>query len=154
MGSAYLPSDAVGRAVDRNASTVNGARDRCEVRLQIRGRIRGRARSVTTETAAGLRLLAEALPPGAAVPVPREWLLELLGGVLQATSSSPQPDEELDDHLMTVAEVAVRLGVTKDWIYHHRKELPFAVKLGRRVLRFSAVKLERYLEARRRGSAA
>ncbi len=55
---------------------------------------------------------------------------------------------------MTVAEVAMRLGVTKDWIYHHRKELPFAVKLGRRVLRFSAVKLERYLEARRRASAA
>jgi hypothetical protein len=35
---------------------------------------------VTAEAAAGLRRLAEALPTGSAVPVPREWLLDLLGG--------------------------------------------------------------------------
>jgi hypothetical protein len=28
----------------------------------------------------GLRELAESLPPGTAVPVPREWLLQIIGG--------------------------------------------------------------------------
>jgi excisionase family DNA binding protein len=107
--------------------------------------------------AAALRELAEALPPGAAVSVPREWLLELLDD----TAAGVRPPDllqtsahEPEDRLLTVDEAAQRLGVTKDWIYHHVKELPFAVKLGRRVLRFSALKLERYLEARRRGTAA
>jgi predicted DNA-binding transcriptional regulator AlpA len=105
---------------------------------------------------AGLRALAEALPAGAALPVPREWLLELLA----EPEAGPLPAPpvltvvEAEDRLLTVGEAATRLGVTKDWLYHHRKDLPFAVKLSRRVLRFSAVKLERYLEARRRGSAA
>jgi predicted DNA-binding transcriptional regulator AlpA len=104
---------------------------------------------------AGLRALAEALPVGSAVPVPREWLLELLAGPLAELHAQPALTVlEPEDRLLTVDESAVRLGVTKDWLYHHRKDLPFAVKLGRRVLRFSAVKLERYLEARRRGSAA
>ncbi|SRR5712692_2830650 len=33
-----------------------------------------------SDTRGHLRALAEALPPGSAVPVPREWLLELLDG--------------------------------------------------------------------------
>jgi excisionase family DNA binding protein len=112
---------------------------------------------MTPESTAGLRSLAEALPAGSAVPVPREWLLELLAGPPAATTTA-QPTLavgiEPEDRLLTVDEAATRLRVTKDWLYHHRKELPFAVKLGRRVLRFSAVKLERYLEARRRVSAS
>jgi hypothetical protein len=43
---------------------------------------------MTSELAAGLRSLAEALPAGAAVPVPREWLLELLTTVSDASSAS------------------------------------------------------------------
>jgi hypothetical protein len=54
------------------------------------------------ETAAGLRALAEALPIGAAVTVPREWLLELLAGVSE-TSSVGTADPSIE-------EVAVRFG--------------------------------------------
>jgi excisionase family DNA binding protein len=103
-----------------------------------------------------LRALAEALPTGSAVTVPREWLLELLADAPPAPvqTSAILPAAESADRLLTIDEAAARLGVTKDWIYHHRKDLPFAVKLGRKVLRFSAQKLERYLEARRRSTAS
>ncbi len=102
-----------------------------------------------------LRALAEALPPGSAVPVPVEWLLDLLGpSSLPPATAARALAGEPEDRLLTVEEAARRLNVTKDWLYHHRKELPFAVKLGRKQLRFSAAKLERYLEARRRGTAA
>ena len=40
-----------------------------------------------------LRGLAEALPAGAAVPVPREWLLELLGAPGAASGSVATPAE-------------------------------------------------------------
>jgi hypothetical protein len=58
---------------------------------------------VNPEVAAGLRALAEALPPDAAVPVPRAWLLELLAG-MKTDRSGPLPAD------LTVAELAVRFG--------------------------------------------
>jgi excisionase family DNA binding protein len=113
---------------------------------------------MTVDLVCALRTIAEMLPPGTAVPVPRELLLELLDGRDEGVSPEGVPPSlqaapgELGDRLLTIEAAAARLGVTKDWIYHHRKELPFAVKLGRRVLRFSSAKLERYLEARGRAS--
>ncbi len=52
-----------------------------------------------------LRALAEALPAGAAVSVPRDWLLELLegSGGLQTSAKSPLAD-------LTVAELAQLFG--------------------------------------------
>ena len=49
------------------------------------------------------------------------------------------------DRLLTVAEAAVRLACSKDWLYRHR--LPFAVRNGRQ-LRFSADGLHRYIRQR------
>jgi hypothetical protein len=40
------------------------------------------------------------------------------------------------DRLLNVAEAAVKLGVTPDWLYRHHKSLPFTVRHGR-LLRFS-----------------
>lgn len=57
---------------------------------------------------------------------------------------SPGPDENL-----VVAEAARRLGVSRDWLYRHAKRLPFAVRIGRRLL-FSARGLERW-NSRRQG---
>lgn len=48
-----------------------------------------------------LRTLAEALPPGSAVPVPREQLLELLGGGGTGTPAGAD---------LTVPQVAERFG--------------------------------------------
>jgi predicted DNA-binding transcriptional regulator AlpA len=106
---------------------------------------------MTTDLAAGLRALlvyAETLPPGTVVPVPRETLLELLSpnGVPPAsTNGAGAPDESL----LTVQEVASRFGVTPDWLYRHWRAVG-GVKLGRKVLRFPASALPRYLAARRK----
>lgn len=93
-----------------------------------------------------LRLLAEGLPAGAAVPVPREWLLELLEGPPgrpQLVATEPEP-------LLTVAQAAARLKVTPAWLYKRAKGLPFAVKLSHKNLRFDPVGLAAWQEARRR----
>lgn len=60
---------------------------------------------------AGLRALAAALPAGAAVPVPREWLLELLG----ANSTDSPPGPELPSEL-TQREAARLLRVSVSYL--------------------------------------
>ena len=69
----------------------------------------------------GLRRLAEALPPGAAVSVPREWLLELLADPGQAGG----PDLTVPElaKLFTRSEASVR-----SWL--ERGEFEGAYKLG------------------------
>ncbi len=87
-----------------------------------------------------------------------EELAQLLGGLVQreelarlrlrsgalatagdgARAADQEPDENLD-----AAEAARRLGISRDWLYKNRDRLPFAVKLGRRVV-FSARGLARW----------
>jgi predicted DNA-binding transcriptional regulator AlpA len=44
---------------------------------------------------------------------------------------------------LDVAEAARRLGMSRDWLYRHAAELPFALRIGRRVV-FDSVALERW----------
>ena|SRR5258708_1794790 len=44
---------------------------------------------------------------------------------------------------LDVAEAAKRLGMSIDWLYRHASELPFALRIGRRVV-FDSVALERW----------
>ena len=99
------------------------------------------------------RAVAEALPMGTAVPIPRELLLELLDAPrgLQTTSASPTGTAAADEQLLKVEEVATRFGLSEDWLYRHWKAVG-GVKLGRKVLRFPASALPRYLAAKRKGS--
>ena len=60
---------------------------------------------MTSALAAGLRALAEALPAGTAVPVPREVLLDLLNG-------SPPPISAESGRMLTAEEVAPILNTT------------------------------------------
>src|ERR1044072_8620720 len=53
-----------------------------------------------------------------------------------------------EDRLLTVDEAASRLGVTRQWLYRHSKELPFTRKLSRKALRFSESGMQRWQEAR------
>jgi hypothetical protein len=70
---------------------------------------------MTPEGAAALRILASAWPVGIPVPIPREWLLELLEDLPSAAvRSDPEPAD------LTVAEVAARYGrspsTVRGWI--------------------------------------
>jgi predicted DNA-binding transcriptional regulator AlpA len=44
---------------------------------------------------------------------------------------------------LDVAEAAKRLGISQDWLYRHASELPFALRIGRRVV-FDSLALERW----------
>ncbi|MGN6168168.1 MAG: hypothetical protein ACTHQQ_08345 [Solirubrobacteraceae bacterium] len=57
---------------------------------------------MTPEARAGLLVLATALPPASAVSVPREWLLELLGGPDVRPQAATAPAD------VTVADLARR----------------------------------------------
>ena len=96
---------------------------------------------MTADLAGALRALAEALPPGTAVPVPRDTLLALLG---------PKPADQCPtDQLLTAEQVAARLGASEAWVYRQARRWPFARKLGRRCLRFSETGLDRWLANRK-----
>ncbi len=53
------------------------------------------------------------------------------------------------DHLLDVEETAKLLCVEEDWLYRHHKKLPFARKLGPKMLRFSYQGLQKYLSTRK-----
>jgi predicted DNA-binding transcriptional regulator AlpA len=69
-----------------------------------------------------------------------------LAARLSAPPAAPtnQSKAREPDRLMTVDEVAVRLGVTPRWLYRHAKQLPFTRKLSRRTLRFSEMALRHW----------
>jgi predicted DNA-binding transcriptional regulator AlpA len=90
-----------------------------------------------------VRTLAAALPPGAAVPVPREWLLRLL----QNEGHQPSPQEVAPERLLKVDDAAARLGMSREWVYRNGRTLPFARRIGRSV-RFSAPGIDRWLSQR------
>jgi hypothetical protein len=100
---------------------------------------------MTPEGVAGLRLLAEALPAGAAVPVPREWLLELLADQGHATSRTTAMDP-------TVEAIASRYGrapsTVRGWCEAGR--FPGAYKLHDREWRIPMAALEAFEAQERR----
>lgn len=91
-----------------------------------------------------LRQLAEGLPPGTAVPVTREWLLELLAA----------PTETPVDGDLTAAQVAKRFGRKASTIRGWCSDRVFkhAYRLNGRDWRIPLADVEAY-EARQRGGA-
>lgn len=49
------------------------------------------------------------------------------------------------DRLLTIAEAAELLSVTRSWLYHHAKGLGLAIKLGDGTLRFSFLSCQRLI---------
>lgn len=68
---------------------------------------------------------------------------------LSFDAADPAPSNGAD-RLLTVAEAAQALAVSRAWVYRRSKTLPFAVRLDGGALRFSATGIEKYLRARRR----
>jgi helix-turn-helix protein len=103
---------------------------------------------VTPELASGLRALAEALPAGSAVPVPREWLLDLLAGSAAPTAPAVSSAAPAD---FTVAELAARFGrkpsTVRGWL--DRELIPGAYRFHGREWRVPATALAAF-EARQR----
>ncbi len=104
---------------------------------------------MTPELLAGLRALAEALPPGAAVPVPPLVLLELLDG----NAAQPAPLASAHVGVLSVGELATRYhrrpSTVRGWL--ERGLFPGAFKLRGRAWRIPAASLRTFEE--RQGEA-
>jgi len=98
-------------------------------------------RAIADMPAAKLPALVAALSARVAAATSR--LLEALP-LSESTGLAKAFEENLP-----VEEAARRLGMSKDWLYRHAEELPFANRIGRRLL-FSARGLERWLRQRQR----
>ncbi|HEX7422876.1 MAG TPA: helix-turn-helix domain-containing protein [Terriglobales bacterium] len=70
----------------------------------------------------------------------------LLGALMAVSSRASDPAGE-PDSLLDVAAAATRLGVSRDWLYRHARQLPFTVRNGR-LLRFSSHGIDRYIRER------
>jgi excisionase family DNA binding protein len=94
-----------------------------------------------------LRLLADALPAGTALPVPRELLIELLDGSPEPDSAASAPAD------LTVEAVAERFGrhpsTVRGWI--SQQLLPGAYRLRGREWRVPAAALRAFEATARRG---
>ncbi len=68
--------------------------------------------------------------------------------VVAKLNGSAAPEPQATDRLLTVDQVAGRLGVTPDYVYRHAKGWPFRRKVGK-YLKFSERGLERWMERSR-----
>ena len=86
----------------------------------------------------------------------RDAIAELRGQIakldtllLSRLLTGEQPRPTMDgDRLLAAAEAAQKLGATEDWVYRHANTLPFAVRVGKKHLRFSEAGIERYIQQR------
>jgi predicted DNA-binding transcriptional regulator AlpA len=59
-------------------------------------------------------------------------------------------EPQREDRLLTVQEVAARLGVEPKWLYRRHRSLPFTRRLTRKTLRFSESGFQEWLGRRQR----
>jgi excisionase family DNA binding protein len=62
----------------------------------------------------------------------------------------PPENGQAGDRLLTIAEVAARTRLSRDWLYRHKGKLPFTRRVGTRTIRFSEAALTRWLASRPR----
>ena len=62
---------------------------------------------------------------------------------LTAPATEKPSDADGEARNLDITEAAKRLGMSKDWLYRHASELPFALRIGRRVV-FDSVALEKW----------
>jgi hypothetical protein len=67
------------------------------------------------------------------------------------TTEAPAPND--GDRLLVVEEAAVKLGVTRDFLYR-RKDLPFRVSVAPGQVRFSLKGIEKFIRAKTAKGAA
>jgi hypothetical protein len=104
---------------------------------------------MTSEARRALQVLASALPEGVSVPVPREWLLELLSGENETALTAVASAD------LTVADLAKRFGrqtsTVRAWL--ERGMFPGAYKfMGGREWRVPLQALSAFETGQRKGT--
>jgi predicted DNA-binding transcriptional regulator AlpA len=96
---------------------------------------------------------------------PPEKVPDVLGGLARAQAIAlarllpqtpafvgrPESEKQGDDRLLTVAEAAQMMAVSKHWLYQNGQGLPFALRIGSGRMRFSKNGLERWVKRRTSG---
>ncbi len=83
-------------------------------------------------------------------PISLEIALEgLLRRIIREEIGSIRADATAEDRLLEADDAAKLLSVSEDWLYRHAKKLPFTRKLGPKMLRFSAIGIQKYLSTRK-----
>jgi len=57
-------------------------------------------------------------------------------------------DNGTEERLLTAEEASQLLSISPDWLYRHARKLPFARKLGPKILRFSYQGIIKWLATR------
>jgi Helix-turn-helix domain len=68
--------------------------------------------------------------------------------IAKALSTNGRPPEQRGDYL-TPEQAAKIMGVDVNWLYRHRRQLPFAHGVSKRLLRFDEAGLRRWMQARK-----
>jgi predicted DNA-binding transcriptional regulator AlpA len=102
-----------------------------------------------------LPTLAEIIDdPAKAATLPKEAIPEFRGElarldtILLATllSRGDQQSAGLQgDRLLDVEAASGKLGTTANWLYRNASRLPFAIRVGKKQLRFSEMGIDRYI---------
>jgi excisionase family DNA binding protein len=83
--------------------------------------------------------------------LPAHQLPRLLGelseirytAIARLNASAQAPSGE-SDQLLSIDEASTRLHISKDYLYRHSKELPYARRIGRKLL-FSTLEIDKYI---------
>jgi len=73
----------------------------------------------------------------------------LIRRIIREEIGSLKTDATAEDRLLEAGDAAKLLSVSEDWLYRHAKKLPFARKLGPKMLRFSSIGIQKYLATRK-----
>lgn len=77
-------------------------------------------------------------------------LLDLLADKIVERMNGSKPAVAAEkDTLLTPEQAAAIIGVDKNWLYRHSKQLPFTRRLSRKKIRFNEAGLRRWMAARK-----
>lgn len=78
----------------------------------------------------------------------REVLIETVREAVRAELKAFGAHAHIEDRLLDAEAAAKLLSVSIEWLYHNSHDLPFTRKLGRKMLRFSYLGIQKYLSGR------
>lgn len=96
--------------------------------------------------------------PSKATQLPREAIAMLLGELEQIKAqlwsrlivahTGGESVANNGDNLLDVNQAALKLGMSKDYLYRNAAHLPFTVRVGKKHVRFSEIGIDRFIRQR------